>query len=85
MLETACGLTQTTIILDMGCEGAVLAEVKLSRNLRVGTLEELIAQVEVNEIVPRTPLVGLELLDGNGHLLTSILLVRVDVTSEVVV
>ena len=85
LLETASGLTQTTIVLYMGCEGASTAKTELTRDLRVGTLKELITQVEVDEIVPRAPLIGLELLDGDSDLLTAILLVRVDVTAEVVV
>ena len=75
-----CGLlertetVQTTIILHMGGE-AFLAEVKLTGDLRICAFRKLPAEVDIDEIEPRAPLVGLELLNGEGHLLTASLFV----------
>ena len=77
--------TQTTVVLDMGGEGQFLEEVELAGDLRIGAEGLLAAEIDINEIVPRAPVVGLELFEGDGHLLTGRLLIRVDVTTEVIV
>ena len=43
------------------------------------------AHIDIDEIVPRAPLVGLKLLEGKGDLLAIRLLAGVDVTTEIVV
>jgi len=86
MLETANLIApQSAVVLNMGGEGRLFAELELTRNLGIGTAEELAAEVEVDEIVPGAQIVCLELLDGDSHLLASVFLVGVDVASEVVV
>ena len=64
-----CGLLertetiQTTIILNMGGK-TLLTNIKLTRDLTLSTLGELTTEVDIHEVEPRTPLVGLELLEG---------------------
>ena len=53
VLETADFIAaQATIILQVSGEWRFLAELELTRDLRVGTAEELAAEVEVDKIVP---------------------------------
>ena len=84
LLETT-GTAQSTIVLNMGCKGGLLTQIELTRDLRIGTLDEMTAHIDIDEIVPRAPLVGLELLEGKGDLLAIRLLAGVDVTTEIVV
>ena len=74
---------QTAIVLYVGSK-ALVADIELARNLGVGTLHELVRQVEINKVVPRTPLVGLELLEGYGCALTAILLIRIQMATKVI-
>ena len=86
VLETTDVISaQTAIILYVGGERSILAELELTGNLGVGATEELASEVEVDEVIPRTPRVGFELLERDGDFLTVRLLIGIDVTAEVVV
>lgn len=85
MLVAASDVVQTAVVLDMGSDGRLFAEVELARDLGIGAAQELAAEVEVDEIVPRAPVVGLKLLEGDGDFLTVGLLVGIDITAEIVV
>ena len=84
LLIAATEVMKSTVVLDMGCEGGVLTETELTRNLRIGTAEELTRQVDIDEILPGPPFVGLELFEGDGDLLTVRLFIGIDVAAEVV-
>ena len=84
-LLEAAETVQSAIILYMGGKRRLLAQIELTRNLRVGTFCELTAEVDIHEIEPRTPFVGLEFLEGHRHFLSACLLVGIDVTTEIVV
>ena len=57
---------------------------EFTRNLGVGCLRESAAEVDVDEVVPRPPFVGFELLDGGGHFRSAGLFVGIDIAAEVV-
>ena len=59
LLETAAS-AQPAVVLGVGCK-ALLADVQLTGNLRVGGLGELSREVYVDKIVPCPPRIGLEL------------------------
>ena len=69
----------------MGGKGRLPAQRELARNLGIGTLREMAAQVDIDEIVPLAPLVGLELFKGNGHFGTTGFLTGIDITTQVIV
>ena len=75
---------QSAIIFHMSGKRRLLAQIELTRNLRIGTLRKMIRQVDIDEIIPRPPFVGLELLHSDGHLLSSGFLASVNVTTEIV-
>ena len=54
-------------------------------NLSIDTASGLTRQIHIEEVIPRTPIVSLELLEGYSNFLTIILLISVNVTTEVVV
>ena len=82
MLEAAEAV-ETAVVLHMGGK-ALLADVELTRDFAVGSLDELVGEVHIDEVEPGAPLVGLELFEGEGHLLTAFFLVGIEVASEVV-
>ena len=84
VLVTAGYVVKAAIVLDVGGEWGFLAEFELTRDLRIGTAEELAGKVEVDKIVPGAPFVGLELLKGDGDFLAVWFLIWIDVTTEVV-
>ena len=68
----------------MDGEGQFFGEVKLTGDLGIGTERLFATEVNVDEVVPRTPVVGLELFESNGNLLTSCLFVWIKVTTKVI-
>ena len=68
----------------MRSERTLLSEVELARNLSVGSLCELAAEVDIDEVKPGTPLVNLEMLDGHSCVRTICFLFGIKVTAEVV-
>ena len=84
LLETT-RTTQAAIVLNMSSKGRLLAQIELTRNLRIGALNEMTTHIDIHEIVPRTPLVSLKLLEGYSHLCATSLFTRVNVTTKVVV
>ena len=77
LLETAKAV-QASVVLDVGSEGRLLAEVKLARDFGVCSFREFAAEVDIHEIVPRTSLVGLKLFKSHGQFLTASFFVRIE-------
>ena len=84
-LLEAAEAVQAAVVLHVCGNGQLLAQIEFARNLRVGSLGELTAEVDIDEVEPRAPLVGFELFKRHCNFLSSSLFVGIDEASEVVV
>ena len=65
-------------------ERQLFNEIYLTRDLRVGTQRLLATEVDINEIIPGSPVISLELFKSDSNFLTSGLLIGIEVTTEIV-
>ena len=84
LLKTAATV-QSAVVFDVSGERRIFPKIELARNLCVGTFGEFPAEINIDEVEPRTPFIGLEMLDGHGYFLAIAFFVGIDVASEIVV